>query len=534
MAGIAATSAACVVPAAAAAIFDVTTYGALGDGSTDDTSAIQSAIDACEAAGGGTVYFPRGIYVVNGALQDTSRSNAQLLLPRRDAVDTEAITVVLKGEAPPPAIYSVVGATPLPNNLSVIKGTLNTGTGAMIGAHGPVGTFQGFTNLYLVVRDLTLQMPANPTLTALDASLVCELDADNLLINAGNFDVDTISAQTTSTSYGLRTPGNNNGALTRLGIVTVVGFYNGYEIGEHCLGQDVSAAACKQAFVFVQVYHSSMFTRLMTVHCQKGLVFIGEHVVQIGEFNIEHASAGTWNIVYDVDDASNYAHGALYWHVVLANVGIDNTFLVNGAAGLRCTRLYDGATGISVQLNPSDKHADIALTGANLVATKGGSNALRSVRATRGIDASESGYFEIVATVAGTAHSPFTLVGVATSEMVLSNFVGFGTTSWGYYQETGNKVTNNTLTAYGAGWTTGDILSVAFKAGKVWFAKNGVWQGSGDPAAGTGEAFGGITGTILPAISLYRLTAPAHVLTARFKLSSFTYAPPTGFSPWGS
>jgi len=44
--------------------FNVKVYGAKGDGSTDDTAAIQAAINACHTAGGGVVYFPEGIYVV--------------------------------------------------------------------------------------------------------------------------------------------------------------------------------------------------------------------------------------------------------------------------------------------------------------------------------------------------------------------------------------------------------------------------------------------------------------------------------------
>ncbi|WP_095128497.1 M10 family metallopeptidase C-terminal domain-containing protein [Pseudomonas sp. Irchel s3h14] len=47
-------------------IFNVQIFGAKGDGITDDTAAIQSAIDAAAAAGGGQVYMPTGTYIVSG------------------------------------------------------------------------------------------------------------------------------------------------------------------------------------------------------------------------------------------------------------------------------------------------------------------------------------------------------------------------------------------------------------------------------------------------------------------------------------
>jgi hypothetical protein len=51
---------------AAQPIYSVKLYGAVGNGSTNDTSAVQAAINAAHAAGGGTVYFPSstGCYMV--------------------------------------------------------------------------------------------------------------------------------------------------------------------------------------------------------------------------------------------------------------------------------------------------------------------------------------------------------------------------------------------------------------------------------------------------------------------------------------
>src|SRR6266511_3000718 len=42
-------------------------YNATGNGTTDDTSAIQSAINDAGTAGGGVVFFPKGTYAIAGA-----------------------------------------------------------------------------------------------------------------------------------------------------------------------------------------------------------------------------------------------------------------------------------------------------------------------------------------------------------------------------------------------------------------------------------------------------------------------------------
>ena len=58
-----ASNAAVPLPTIGSGAFNVTTYGAVGDGKTDSTTAIQSALTAAGAAGGGTVTVPSGTFL---------------------------------------------------------------------------------------------------------------------------------------------------------------------------------------------------------------------------------------------------------------------------------------------------------------------------------------------------------------------------------------------------------------------------------------------------------------------------------------
>ncbi len=53
-------------------VYDVKAYGAAGDGATDDTAAVQAAINACQGSGSGIVYLPPGIYMISSQLNITS------------------------------------------------------------------------------------------------------------------------------------------------------------------------------------------------------------------------------------------------------------------------------------------------------------------------------------------------------------------------------------------------------------------------------------------------------------------------------
>lgn len=87
-----------------AADFNVTGYGAKGNGITDDAKAIQRAIDACSASGGGSVVFPSGKTFMAGPLHLKSnvdlhlQPNSVLLANPDEAVYTESAFRGNRGE----------------------------------------------------------------------------------------------------------------------------------------------------------------------------------------------------------------------------------------------------------------------------------------------------------------------------------------------------------------------------------------------------------------------------------------------------
>lgn len=77
--------------------FGVTSYGAVGDGKTTNTAALQSAIDACAKAGGGRVLIPAGTYLT-GPIH--LQSNVDL------HADAGAVVLFSRNAADYPMIYT--------------------------------------------------------------------------------------------------------------------------------------------------------------------------------------------------------------------------------------------------------------------------------------------------------------------------------------------------------------------------------------------------------------------------------------------
>lgn len=111
------------------------------------------------------------------------------------------------------------------------------------------------------------------------------------------------------------------------------------------------------------------------------------------------------------------------------------------------------------------------------------------------------------------------MVGICLSNAPTNKLRGQTVDGWGYYQQTGQSYTNNVLAGYGATWTNGDIIGIAYDAtaGSLTFYKNNVSQG---------VAFTEISGAMYVIISSYRSTAQTAVMTIALATIEQTYAPP--------
>src|SRR3974390_2853523 len=82
--------------------YDVRAFGAVGDGTNNDTVAFQKAFDAAKTAGGGTVMVPPGNYLI-GSVVMGSRTTMQLaqgatLIGSADIADYPVQQIRFEGE----------------------------------------------------------------------------------------------------------------------------------------------------------------------------------------------------------------------------------------------------------------------------------------------------------------------------------------------------------------------------------------------------------------------------------------------------
>lgn len=113
-----------------------------------------------------------------------------------------------------------------------------------------------------------------------------------------------------------------------------------------------------------------------------------------------------------------------------------------------------------------------------------------------------------------------------------STTLGDDTTGWGMYSDGAqwHKMYNNVATVLtGDTPSDGDVMQIAvdMDAGKIWFGSNDTWLSSGNPAAGTNEAFSGLSSDLVPAVCIYQVVDTDTYIN--FGQLGFAHTPPTGF-----
>ena len=161
--------------------------------------------------------------------------------------------------------------------------------------------------------------------------------------------------------------------------------------------------------------------------------------------------------------------------------GNGNNFSVSG----NLTQTIDTPSNVFATMNPLDNYY-------NSSTFTNGNNTVQTATSTYTYNTSTLGvskgkwYCEIEYD-AETASFDNTLIGVA-SQFSTSNTQALGNNSndWGYYARDGKIRNSNSSSAYGDTYTTGDVIGIALDLdnNKLYFAKNGTWQNSGDPTSG--------------------------------------------------
>jgi hypothetical protein len=219
--------------------------------------------------------------------------------------------------------------------------------------------------------------------------------------------------------------------------------------------------------------------------------------------------------------------------------GNDNHFAVTNLAATDVTE--DTCTNNFATLNANDNTG--TLSEGNLKDAISTSNA-RSVTSTIGVS-SGKWYCEVVPTAlsgGGTGDNLF--VGVVddtfSAENSSSTYPFNHTTSVGYFAENGKKKINGVFTSYGATYTVGDIISVAFNLDddEITFYKNGTTQGTISHAFPSSQyrfylSHGSSGGSSTAIINFGQEGSFAGNKTAQGnsdgKYGNFYYAPPSGY-----
>ena len=337
-------------------VFD---FGAKGDGTTDDTAAIQAAIDYTAKRGGGKIYFPytpRGYRIASPAIEEVNGkpTRAQLVIPAGTA------NIQLEGEMPCRFLYayqvrpvdSPYGTTrfmPQPSDPEprIFSSTTIFSDWDAPEEHDPKarpysilsapegtscrGKFScsqvTITNLeFLVPMRRDKMYPTQSAVNLQNVSRVHVIDSQfALLESVGDSVLGAELQENPCHTVGLMMSGDQNDHNV-IRSVAVQGFKYGLVIGEHVIADYVYVHNCEEGIVLHDASHISMIQHIVAQHNRciitttRGELFghrPGPCNLSVGTVNYEPGHGHRPEIsrlVWGVYDTEKRLRGSMKWH----------------------------------------------------------------------------------------------------------------------------------------------------------------------------------------------------------------------------
>ena len=313
--------------------FNVKKFGAVGDGVTDDTAAVNAAISAAFNAGGGVIFFPDGIYLLNGAFNPSS--NSVLVIPQ-NATTGQPITIKFMG-----AFVSRTSENPPPDKGVIWKRTVNTASGAypsLIAARAYSDTSTSlaeFNYVSMEFENIYGRVPNDPQFSFINAhnAIGCQIRNVQATPDAS---FQNVLEPTRADSHCVILPGLNNHAQILVENLSEYGFYNGIRFSEHATFQGLVAIAKNKNALIAEKSYRPGRGAVTIEQCARSLSFEGVSTVDL-LLNLEHNTSALWHGSnapgsFDIYDPNNYGHGSLRYKVTTGYVG-DNTDAATRSGG---------------------------------------------------------------------------------------------------------------------------------------------------------------------------------------------------------